>query len=552
MRKLGSLALALVLGSALSSSCAKQRSVSVELLDACSGSGKSFREAADFVQFAVFPNSCPCDDVLAAGDVRTANETWSVAADKGLPDVGDLPQSKFGFAVILRDKDCTVLGYGCTEADLESISGVKIAACDWSQRDRSKCHDPAAQCNCQTLKGGGCFPPTTCQTGACKSPTVPDPGGCSLVIDKAGALAPPIAPTARVSGPAAVATDDGFVVGYRDQDGDQLRAVISFLKDNGEVAPAQVFDLGGCSNKEPADGAGMAFSKGFGMMTASLPDCGKGAGAVFIPFTSTGQVEQASGPRNGAFKELWMSQVPIAPAATDGEWELIYRVQTDATPVIERVVLQGAVFKTVVPIARPFGDTDIPYALVATSSQVRAFLAPVQTEGGSVTLVKVGNRASDTLTLDAEFSLPQAASWAALTVWNNRIAAGIPAGAGMTVQVADWGNNTVSPKAPFVVGSGSVAGGALAALRSHLFVAQGRNGGLTVHRLDGADTTLNGKPVVSMEFPVSVGPANLSTFDGVRVAMAAARERVLVTWVSKGKLAAGDPAGGWALLRCKD
>lgn len=549
MRKLGTVALVLLLGSVFSASCAKQRSVSIELLDACAGNGTSFREAADFVQFAVFPNACPGDDKLAAGDTRDANKTWTVAADSALPDVGELPQSTFGFAVILRDKNCTVLGYGCTEADLESISGVKIAACDWSNRDDPK----EAKCNCQLLKGGGCFPPTTCETGACKAPSTPDPGGCSLVIDKAGKLPPPIAPTARVSGPSVVATDDGFVIGYRDQDGDTLRGVLSFLKDDGELSPAQVFDLGGCANTEPADGTGMAYAKGFGMMTASLPDCGKGAGAVFIPFTSKGQVDQASGPRNGAFKELWMAQgSPLAPAATEGEWELIYRVLTDTTPVVERVVLQGAVFKTVVPIARPFGDADLPYAQVATSPQVRAFLAPVQTDGGSMTLIKVGDRATDTLNLSAEFSLPQAAPWAALTAWNNRVAAAIPAGAGMTVQAAEYLGGTVSPKAPFVVGSGTVQGGALTVLRGHLFVAQGRAGGITVHRLDGADGSLSGKPVVSMEFPVSLGPNNLTTFDGTHIAMAAARERVVVTWVSKSKLANGDATGGWATLRCKD
>jgi hypothetical protein len=522
--------------------------VTIELLDACSGNGTSFREAADFVQFAVFPNACPSDDKLSAGDTRDAKETWTVSADGSLPEVGDLPQSKFGFAVILRDQDCTVLGYGCTVADLESISGVKIAACDWSNRD-----DPnEAKCNCQLLKGGGCFPPTTCQTGSCKPPTTPDPGGCSLVIDKVGMLPPALSPVARLSGPVITSTDDGFVLGFRDQDGDKLRAVLSFLKDDGQLSPYQEFDLGGCSNKEPDDGAGIAYAKGFGMMTAGLPDCGKGAGAVFIPFTSKGQLEQASGPRNSAFKELWMAQgSPIAPGANDGEWELIYRVMTDATPVAERVVLQGAAFKTSVPIARPFGDEDVPFAMVATSPQVRAFLAPVPS--AALTVVKVGDRASDTLALlpTNEFTLPQA-GWAALTAWNNRLAAAVPAGAGMTVQAADWINNTVSPKAPFVVGSGTVEGGAMAVLRSHLFVAQGRSGGITVHRLDGADGTLSGKPVVSMEFPVSLGPNNLTTFDGKHIAVAAARDRVAVTWVSKSKLLPGDASGGWALLRCTD
>ncbi|MFO0568787.1 MAG: hypothetical protein U0263_24205 [Polyangiaceae bacterium] len=544
MRKAGSLALTLVIGLALSASCAKKREVTIELLDACSGNGTSFRDAADFVQFAVYPNACPSDDVLAAGDVRSANDTWTVSADSSLPEVGDLPQSKFGFAVMLRDKDCTVIGYGCTEADLESISGVKIAACDWSNHDDPK--EP--KCACQLLKGGGCFPPNECNTGQCKPPKVPDPGGCSLVIDKAGKLPPPISPTAVVSGPAVVGTDDGFVIGYRDQSAEKLRAVLTYLSDTGELAAPAVFDLEGCAEKEPLDGTGMAFEDGGGMFTASLPDCGKGAGAVFVPFASNGAVDQAAAPRNNAFKNLKMAQGgSIAAATATGEWELIYQVTTDATPRIERVVLQGPVLKQT--IYSDFGADELAFGMVATSPQIRALLAPVPSASGTV--VKVGPRNGDTFDEKGTFSLPQAA-WAAMTAWKSRVAAGVPAGAGMTVSMAELGSGGVTVKATGLVGKGTVAGGAMAALRSHLFVAQGRSGGITVHRLDGADASLNTKPVVEMDFPVSLGPTNLSSFDGTRIAIAAARERVVVTWVSKGKLASGDATGGWALLRCTD
>ena len=55
-----------------------------------------------------------------------------------------------------------------------------------------------------------------------------------------------------------------------------------------------------------------------------------------------------------------------------------------------------------------------------------------------------------------------------------------------------------------------------------------------------------------MDFPASFGPANLTTFDGVRIAMAAARNRVAVTWITKATLESTDPTGGWALLRCAE
>ena len=331
-----------------------------------------------------------------------------------------------------------------------------------------------------------------------------------------------------------------------------MRAVLAFLKDDGALSPAQNFDLGGCANQVPEDGVGMAFAGTSGMMTTSLPDCGQGAGAVFIPFNSKGQVEQAVGPRNKSFKQLWMAQSgAIAPAAGNDDWELVYRVQHQAdSPSVERLVLEGSAFKTSVPIAKPFGDADVAYTMVATSPQVRAFLAPVQSGGEGTTVVKVGDRSSDTLDLSHELSLPRAAPWAALVAWNDKLAAAIPATVGMTVQPAVWKLGAISPTAPMQIGKGTVMGGALVVLRDHLFVVQARSGGISVYRLDGANGSLAAGPAVSMDFAGSLGTMNLSAFDGTRIAAAAARDRVAVTWLTKATADSALPIGGWALLRC--
>jgi hypothetical protein len=102
------------------------------------------------------------------------------------------------------------------------------------------------------------------------------------------------------------------------------------------------------------------------------------------------------------------------------------------------------------------------------------------------------------------------------------------------------------------VGTGTVYATSLAALRSHLFVAQGHTGGITIHRLEGADGNIDMKPADTVELPTSLGKINLSTFDGTHMAIAAARNHVAVVWLSKPKLADGDPTGGWALLKCAD
>lgn len=549
MKKSGLLGLTLLsgFGFVVSSSCAAKREVTIELLEGCTG----VRAAADYVQFVVFPNRCPTDEELAAGQTTGARFQTTVAATAELPSIGDLPKSKFGFAAILRDEKCTVTGFGCTVADLETIGGVRISVCDWSDKS-----GPEAACACQPLKGGGCMPPEQCVEGTCKKLGVDEGGACSLVVEAAGKLPSPPAPTARLTGPAIAATDNGFVLGYRDQDGATLRVLVMYLNDAGTLSQPAVFDLGGCASKEPTDGVGIAYEGGYGLFATSLPDCGAGAGAMFVPFDAQGVVTNATGPRNATFLELTMApQGGVAPAATNNEFELLYRVSTNGAPnpVIERVVMQGPGFKNI-PIVHPFGEDDRPFGMVATSPKVRAFLVaePSGSDGSAPgTKVLVGDRMSDTISIKGEFDLPLAA-WATMTAWNNHVAAAVPASTGLTLSVADLSGSTVAVSATGLVGTGSTQGGALATLRNHLFLAQGYSGGIKIYRLPGAETKVSITPADAVELPAAVGPVNLGAFSGQQIAMAAARNKVAVVWLNKPKLAMGDLTGGWALLRCAE
>ncbi len=546
MRKVAGVIIAALSGMPAFSSCASPRTVSIELTDACLEEGKSFQAAAQFVQMAVFPAGCPSHDELAAGDTRNARITWTAPIGGRLPPVGDLPQSKFGFAAILRNVDCAVVGYGCTTADLEDIGVVNVVVCDWSNRET-----PAPRCGCSLLKGGGCFPPTTCQAGSCRPPTKPDPGGCSLALRAAGALPAPIAGTSRVAGPAIVATDHGFMLGYRASDGSDLHAVLAHLRDDGGVYPASPVKLGSCAGAALDDGVGIAFAHGSGMLTTSIPDCGgKGAGSGLIPFSSTGQVETAAIPVSAEFESLRVAQAgALAPARTKGEWEVVYGVKPKSgTPRVERYLLQGPTFKSKQP-ALPFDQQNAPFLMVATSSQVRVFLAPIQSDGGATTVVRADSGSSEMLSPSAEFSIPSAAPWAALAAWGNRVVAGVPAGTGMAIHPAVYQDGLIIPKAAIHAGSGSIAGGAVAVLRDHVIVVQGTAGRITAIRLDGADGNLAMSAAAST-LPSAVGPVNLGAFDGSRVAVAAARESVAIAWLTRVETVAGSPVGGWALLGC--
>jgi hypothetical protein len=570
MRAAGAIAFGTVLSLLAFASCGGKTEVTIELLDPCKSEGASFRAAADYVEFAVFPSKCPDDTLLAAGLTNSARYRKVVKSSSGLPEVGDLPKEKFGFAAVLRDENCGVIGFGCTNADLENTKKIIVAVRAWATPAGK--NDPSAYCT--PLTGGGCPPSKVCSNGNCKKVNEDDAGGCTLAIAAGGKLPAPVVAGASVSGPAITATDSGFVMAYRDQDPTSgfPRVIVYYVSDEGVPGNPGKFDLIGCPGKELKDGVGATYSKGNGLIATSLPNCDslKGAGAVFLPFDDQGLVSNAAGPQNAAFNELTMGPASsVAAGAADGDFEVVYRTVT-SQPAIERVVLTGSEFKAGVSIVHPFGDGDYPFGLVATSSTVRALLAPV----GAETQVIIGTKVGDTLdTAPSTMTFPTAGAWAALTAWSNRVAAAVPASSGISVKVGQLGAATGEAGTPEIfsdtVGSTTATSGALAVLRSHLFVAQARAGGLTLHNLEDADGTIKlpastpapteggteggaSTSAGSVDLQTNLGDATLANFSGTQLAMAAARNRVAIVWLTKPKLGETDPTGGWALLRCNE
>lgn len=572
MRKAGVFAFGTVLSLLAFASCGGKTEVTIELLDPCKSEGTSFREEAAYVEFAVFPGKCPDDTILAAGLTSSARVRKVVKAKSALPEVGDLPKEKFGFAAILRDEECGVIGFGCTNADLENTKKIIVAVRAWATPAGK--NDPSAYCT--PLTGGGCGPGLSCVSGNCKKVNDDDAGGCTLSVAAGGKLPVPLVPGARVTGPAITATDTGFVMAYRDQDTESaaLRTIVYYVSDAGAPESPVAFDLLGCVGKEPTDGVGAAYAGGFGLVTTSLPNCDstKGAGAVFLPFDDLGLVSGAAGPQNPLSNELTMGPVSsVAPGSSENDFEVIFRSVTSA-PAIERAVWHGSNFKEGVTIVRPFGDGDFPYALVATSPQVRAFLAPIS---ATETQILIGSRVSDTLQTLGTVSFPVAASWAAMTAWSDRVAAVVPASSGVTLKVAELGSaagESGSPVTEIVpsatIGTGASTFAVLAALRTHLFIAQARAGGITLHHLQDATGNIittsgggsgdsgsdagGGSGSESIELQTNLGEATLANFSGTQLAMAAARNRIGIVWLTKPKLADGDPTGGWALLKCNE
>lgn len=531
MKRAGAVLLALGMTSVVGS-CGGNEEVTIVLLDPCKDEGgTSFREASVYTEILVVKNGCPSDADLAAGKVENV-EFQGIAESTGkLPSVGDLAKGKYGFVVLVKDANCGVVGFGCTAADLENIREVRIAVRAWTSAN-----------TCQPLTGGKCPAPKTCEEGRCVGEPSGDGGsGCDLTVLADGVLP---STDASVTGPGIVATPTGFVIGYREYASDGgISATLVPLSDAGDLGTPSTVEVDSCAGQTLTDGVGMAFQGSAGLFAASLPDCGGGAGAAFVPFESDGTIGSWSAPHNPAFSGLTLARThSVAPARLENEWEFVYRAVTAGAGGLERGIILINAFKNT-PIEYLFGSVDAQFGQVATGSTARGFLGGgIPGEAGTSTslgLSAIGTTDA-ALPLIGEVPLPSA-SWSAITAWGAKVAAGVPDASGFTWSAVSVSSSSVTPLVDqATLGSGSVSSGDMVVHGDSLLVALGKSGTITAYRLTGATGSLSETPEVTSE-------VTATGFSGTQMAIAAARSRLAIAW-----LGSGTSTGGYALLQCSE
>ncbi len=551
-------------------SCAEKPKIKIGLRDLCEET--AFREAGAYTEFVVFRNGCPSDDDLKAGRTDGAVFRSVAPVDSSLPDVGDLDKVKYGFAALVRNENCGVVGFGCTAANLENVREVRIGVCDWSAQTQ----DGMPTCACEALRGPGCKSPKICTKGSCTTgECVIDDGdlkGCPLTVAASGPLPAPADSSSIISGPGLVSTPDGFVVALREMSsgGDKGQVKLLGLSDCGAPVVRGVVDLASneltCTGGASSDGVGIAFSGDAGLAAASLPNCGDGGGVLLMPFDSRGDLHASPlATHTTSFEGLEMVRPAGAAAAgaAAADFELVYRVKHSPTPEqnsttdVQRVVVSAPAdaaeapkFKQGAGVVHPLGAESIPFAHVVTSSQVRAFVGLVPSKMPSGVVMSVGPNASDTLEPKGEIALPDA-GWAAATAWDDKAAALVPTASGATWKAAQLAGSTVSEIATGTVGSGALKGAGMTRLRDHMLIVTSTSQGMSVHRVSGASGILSSSAADSVPL-TDLGGGILDGFDGERVAIAAGRSRVAVVWINKSQLSKGDVIGGWALLKCPE
>jgi hypothetical protein len=228
------------------------------------------KEKATWFEIGAFANApCPPLNQFAGG--IPASGTSARAAfhrdAKTRPALGDLARGSYAFAAVAKGDDCAVVAAGCSVVDVGNSNEVSIAL---KARD-----NPVGAC------GAG----NVCENGQCVPPN--DNAGdsvgadCSLEIIGGGPLDNPLEGNAIVSHPGIVATDNGFLLGYREDDPTVGEAQVTFISiDNGGAIHGitQRTLKDSCAGVEESDGIGLAISDDKALAVVARQPCNGKAG----------------------------------------------------------------------------------------------------------------------------------------------------------------------------------------------------------------------------------------------------------------------------------
>lgn len=366
------------------------------------------------------------------------------------------------------------------------------------------------------------------------------PTACDLALLADGTFDMPASPGALYSGPAIVATPSGFVIMYREADPSVTRAVRLKISDQGAATRTDV-DLPSCDNDLSSDGMGAAWNETFGagFMTVSSPACGSDypSPRLYVAnFDSDGEnlaeltYELPSRIRLSPVKALAPYGAKFFLAAMAGDAPFLYAfdglsVQQDPPPM--------EIHK---------GNGAVTFTQVATGPGKQSLLTDSDLEGGKLVLSMDDAPSGSSFLM----SLPYG-DVTSLVSWSDRTAVVHSAGdeLGWNVVTQD-GVNLAEGTLP-----GPSTALDVAQLHDHLLIAGGRAGSITVFRIDDANGTLS-PSAFQVQLASSQGVDALESFTGERVAMAAARDRVVVAWLTTTATMAGTSTvpGGYAVLGC--
>lgn len=582
-RVVASLLLALGCAPAIVTACAKAPTTEISL--SLRGDQKTLLEAAGkWVEVDVFDGGCPSSTVLTSGKAAEG----AVYSERRkypdeLPAIGELDTKTYGFAAILKDQDCGIIGVGCTNANLERIRSVTVVVGGVLNGDTLA---PQAACPGQCSEGacggtgaggssggaggssggsggkaGGAGGSTGGKAGSSGasggSGGAGGGGGCDLALIAKGTLPAPIGLGATVGGPAIVATKSGFVVGYRNftSGGAMDQLVLMALGADGGANPPQKNDVAPCASPASAvdSGVGLAMNASgtLGLAAVSRPPCKemgsggsggaatvtKGAGLTFVSFNE-GAVQQQSLFLQGqdGFPAIALASnhaIARVPNTVSDEFRVVYTQSKSAQAFNVKGVSASSSFAEAIP-----GLMGTTFATTSATNDVAAYAADGTGDGGTQLAVKIQDK---TIFRDAAI---QVAPWS----YGERTLLASRNNAGEVAWVVLGKDASVVGSATLPMNGYKSVDATVAADR--LVFVLGQNLGFKILTIQGAA----GTPASAIEQTATLTSTelpDLASFDGTQLAVASGNGRVAVAWASRNQLAQSDPTGGYAIFRCQ-
>jgi hypothetical protein len=569
------------------------------------------KDRATWTEFDVFDGGCPTKLEMAQSTYPKPLQSQIVAVGDELAPIGELSSGNYGFTVILRQDDCAVVGFGCTNANVKTFRSVNI-----------QINPTFIDADGNLFPQGACVAPLSCQQGVCSeggagaagdagaagaagmsggsggsagtsgaagkggaggsggsggAAITPPPmvtsskcgqmgsagaagagsGACTMQLVGWVELPKPQSKDGQVAGPAVVATKTGFIVAYDElsSDGAKRRLVTLPVGLDGCAATASTADVDECVGVTSLDpGLGMAWneSAGAGLATFSRAACPaqkRGAGIGLIRFGSAGQT-LAQGLIDSYDDPNFP---PISFASHSGVARGLGTEEFRVTYTQKNADKKDTTFNFPVQ-----GVNLVASGYSTIWPAINTGGTSVSVSGSSdLVLAQAANVTSDTTPAtgialtntmgQTKFVFRDAAKELALAVAGSQIALVSKTDAGKLGWALLANDGSEVATGSLADPTPSGSGFDVGLLGTRAIFATGQAAGLA---LQWNDLSQMSQPVEgSTSLAKGVIPP-LETFDGKRVVMATGNGRVIVAWVSH-QASTTDAVGGAAVFRCE-
>jgi hypothetical protein len=317
------------------------------------------------------------------------------------------------------------------------------------------------------------------------------------------------------------------------------------LKLTGQGDATQVeIALPSCGDDIGADGIAGAWNNTFGagLMAVSLPACGIDKPRLHVSNFDRDGKTLAEYTYLDLPSPLVLSPVKaMAPVPGAKEFQLAAM----AGPAPYLYVFDGLSVQSNPPPAEIHkGNGAATFTQISSGSTIRSLLTDSDLESGQI-VVSV----TDTGSGSSSTTFFERTTVTSLLSWAERTALVQPSASALTWKVITKSGSSVK--------EGSLTGGPYtsvdaAQLHDYLLIAGAQAGSVTVFRLDDANGTFSGSSTFQAKLSSSLGVSSIKDFKGERVAVAAARGRVVVAWLTSVEPVDNTTTvpGGYAVLAC--